>query len=99
MTEPYHTPALVETVVKLLLTKPDGVYVDGTLGGGGHARAMLDVLSPGGKVIGIDQDADAVEHAQKELKVYGRRFAAVHERFSAIKDVLRRQSVDRIDGL
>ncbi|MEM8599511.1 MAG: 16S rRNA (cytosine(1402)-N(4))-methyltransferase RsmH [Bacteroidota bacterium] len=59
----YHAPVLVEAVVDLLVTDPAGVCVDGTLGGGGHTAALLDRLGPEGRVIGIDQDADAIREA------------------------------------
>ncbi|MEO1480200.1 MAG: 16S rRNA (cytosine(1402)-N(4))-methyltransferase, partial [Bacteroidota bacterium] len=64
----YHAPVLVEAVVDLLVTDPAGVYVDGTLGGGGHTAALLDRLGPGGRVVGIDQDADAIREATVRIQ-------------------------------
>jgi 16S rRNA (cytosine1402-N4)-methyltransferase len=63
----YHAPVLVQAVLDLLVTDPDGLYVDGTLGGGGHTAALLDRLSADGRVIGIDQDADAIRAATERL--------------------------------
>ena len=56
---PYHAPVLAAETLDLLVTDPDGLYVDGTLGGGGHSAALLDVLGPDALVIGVDQDPEA----------------------------------------
>ncbi|MEM9996834.1 MAG: 16S rRNA (cytosine(1402)-N(4))-methyltransferase RsmH [Bacteroidota bacterium] len=64
----YHAPVLVEAVVDLLVTDPAGLYIDGTLGGGGHTAALLDRLGSEGRVIGIDQDADAIRTATQRIE-------------------------------
>ena len=63
----YHAPVLAAETVAGLVTDPAGLYVDGTLGGGGHSAALLDVLSPGALVVGIDQDAEALATARARL--------------------------------
>ncbi|PSQ80771.1 MAG: 16S rRNA (cytosine(1402)-N(4))-methyltransferase [Bacteroidetes bacterium QS_8_68_15] len=63
----YHAPVLAETVARRLVTDPDGTYVDATLGGGGHAAALLDALSDDGRVIGTDRDEEALAEARERL--------------------------------
>src|SRR5690606_25132002 len=63
----YHAPVLAREVVDGLVTDPNGVYVDGTLGGGGHTAALLDALGPDARVLGIDQDAEALAAANARL--------------------------------
>lgn len=64
----YHAPVLCKAVVDGLIWNRHGVYVDGTLGGGGHTAAMLDALAPDGQVIGIDQDPDAIDATSRRLE-------------------------------
>ena len=68
-----HTSVLLNETVDGLNVRPDGIYVDATLGGGGHAYEVCRRLSDKGRFIGIDQDADAIEAAGKRLKASGRR--------------------------
>ena len=63
----YHVPILGPDVSKCLITDPNGIYVDATLGGGGHAEIMLKHLGPDGKLIGVDRDPRAIEVAAKRL--------------------------------
>ena len=70
---PYaHVPVMLEEVLQYLNCKPGQVIVDGTLGGAGHAKAILERIVPGGLLIGIDQDKDAIENARGALKSYGK---------------------------
>ncbi|MGH2362132.1 MAG: 16S rRNA (cytosine(1402)-N(4))-methyltransferase, partial [bacterium] len=68
--------------------KPGGVYVDATLGGGGHAEAILERIIPGGRLIGIDRDDDATAEASRRLQRFGEAAVIVRENFTAIKEVL-----------
>ena len=69
---PYvHVPVMVEEVLQYLACKPGQVIVDGTLGGAGHAKVILDRIMPDGLLIGIDQDKDAIENAKETLTSYG----------------------------
>ncbi|GHV02477.1 ribosomal RNA small subunit methyltransferase H [Clostridia bacterium] len=93
----YHTPVLLDEVIKNLAIKPDGVYADGTLGGGGHAEAILTAC-PTCRLIGIDRDGEAIEYAGNRLKPYADRFTAVRGNFKDIDAILDGLNVNRIDG-
>lgn len=97
----YHAPVLYKTVRDYLITDPAGVYVDGTLGGGGHSAVLLDALGPEATVVGIDQDADALAAAGKRLaaeKERGR-FCMLHGNFGDLEKLLAQAGIDAIDGL
>jgi 16S rRNA (cytosine1402-N4)-methyltransferase len=95
----YHTPVLTQEVLTYLLTAKNGVYVDGTLGGGGHAKAVLEQLDPLGKVIGIDLDDDALAASHKHLAQFGDRAIIVKENFKNIKTVLSQLGVNTVQGV
>ena len=80
----YHTPVLTQEVLTYLLTAKNGFYVDGTLGGGGHAKLMLEQLNHLGKVIGIDLDDDALAASRERLAQFGDRAIFVKENFRNI---------------
>ena len=65
-----HVPVLLHECLDALAIKPDGIYVDGTLGGGGHSSGICERLSEGGTLIGIDRDRDALDAAEKRLSAY-----------------------------
>jgi len=93
-----HVSVLLKECIEGLNIKPDGIYVDGTLGGGGHSFQILQLLNQG-KLIGIDQDTDALNAATNRLKIFGERFLPVHSNFSNLDRVLAELGIDRIDGL
>lgn len=95
----YHTPVLLEEALALLAPASGGTFVDATLGGGGHARAILERSGPDGRCIGIDADADALNEASRHLGGFGNRFMPVHGNFGMLDDVLRRCSVEKADGI
>jgi len=95
----YHVPVLREEAVGCVVNDTSGVYVDGTLGGGGHSEALLERLSEDGRVIGIDRDAEAIDSARKRLSRFGDRLCCIHDRFGRIDAVLDTLSIRRIDGL
>jgi 16S rRNA (cytosine1402-N4)-methyltransferase len=95
----YHTPVLLQEVLSHLLTARNGCYVDGTLGGGGHAEAMLEQLDRFGTVIGIDLDDDAIETASKRLARFGDRAVVKKENFKNIKFVLSQCGINAIQGV
>jgi 16S rRNA (cytosine1402-N4)-methyltransferase len=95
----YHTPVLLQEVLFYLLTARNGFYVDGTLGGGGHAEAILEQLALSGKLIGIDLDDDALEAASKRLARFGERAVFVKENFRNIKSVLSKNSIQIVQGI
>jgi len=92
-----HKTVLLDEAVRLLHIKPDGIYLDGTLGGGGHSEAILEQLTTG-TLIGVDQDTDALAAASKRLERFGERFVPVHSNFSDVKNVLKDLELDGIDG-
>ncbi len=97
----YHAPVLSHDVRTRLVTDPGGRYVDATLGGGGHARALLDELNPEGGVLGIDQDADALATARDRLadEREAGRFRAVRGNFGALRSLLEAEAFMPVDGL
>lgn len=93
-----HISVLLEESVNMLGIKPDGIYVDGTLGGGGHSELILKRLGDGGRLIGIDRDMTAINAASARLKPYGDKFVAVHDNFKNVKNILKRLNIGKIDG-
>ena len=83
-----HTPVLFEECMDALDIKADGIYVDGTLGGGGHASGIAERIGPKGTLIGIDRDQDALDAAAEALKGYPCRKILIRSRYSEIKDIL-----------
>lgn len=94
MQSTYHIPVLLREVIESLQIRRDGVYVDCTFGGGGHARAILEQLGPHGKLIAFDQDADA----QKNLPA-DERLIFVPQNFRHLQRFLRLHKVATVDGL
>jgi 16S rRNA (cytosine1402-N4)-methyltransferase len=97
--EPFHIPVLLHEVLDLLVTDPAGVYVDATVGGGGHAEKIAEKLTDGGRLIGFDADADALAEAASHLARFGGRIALVHANFRNLKDELRRLQVGSFHGI
>lgn len=93
-----HVSVLLPECIEGLSIKPDGIYVDGTLGGGGHASAVCERLSEKGTLIGIDRDSDALAAAEERLSGYGCRKIFVKSNYSDIKEVLEDNGIDAIDG-
>lgn len=90
----YHDPVLLEESLDWLNIQPDGIYVDVTFGGGGHARAILERLGPKGRLIGFDQDADA-----KSNELQDERFTLIPHNFRYLQKMLRLEGVKEVDGL
>jgi 16S rRNA (cytosine1402-N4)-methyltransferase len=94
----YHIPVLCEQAVGLLVTDPDGIYVDGTAGGGGHSAALLRSLHPGARVLGIDQDDEAVSHVKARFRDDGR-MTVVKNNFIHLRSILHDNDIESIDGI
>lgn len=94
-----HKSVLLEETIENLDIKPDGIYVDGTLGGAGHSYHICEKLSGKGRLIGIDQDADAIEAATKRLEPFKDRVTIVRDNYSNIKQVLNSLGISKVDGI
>ncbi|MFC2583831.1 MAG: 16S rRNA (cytosine(1402)-N(4))-methyltransferase RsmH [Lachnoanaerobaculum saburreum] len=93
-----HKSVLLDEVIESLNIKPDGYYVDGTLGGAGHALEVIKRLK-GGRLIGIDQDADAIKAATERLIDYKNRVIIVRDNYVNIENILKREGIDKVDGI
>lgn len=93
----YHRPVLLEETLEALAVRPDGIYLDGTAGGGGHSFAIASRLTRGGRLISLDQDPDAVEEASRRLK--GLPARVLRANFTAMASVLREEGIASVDGI
>lgn len=94
----HHIPVMLEECIAYLNLRPDGTYVDGTLGGAGHSSAIAAKLGRGGRLIGIDQDAEAVRAAGERLAPFGTQVTIVQDNFKNIDTILDNLDIDKIDG-
>lgn len=94
-----HYSVLLEETIDNLNIRPDGVYVDGTLGGGGHSYQICRRLTDGGRLIGIDQDKDAIAAAGERLKEFEDRVTIVRSNYSNMKNVLQDLGIEKVDGI
>ena len=93
-----HKSVLLNETISLLKVRENGIYVDGTLGGGGHAYEVCSLLK-NGRLIGIDQDEDAISAASDKLKKFNTKVNIIHDNYCNIKAVLSRLGIDRVDGI
>ena len=93
-----HQPVLLEETIDELNIKPDGIYVDGTAGGGGHSSEILKRLSPNGRLISIDQDPDAIEAVTERLKDY-KNSIICKGNFSDVVSIVKSLGIESIDGI
>ncbi len=94
-----HKSVLLEETVDGLAVKPDGIYVDGTLGGGGHSYEICRRLSQKGRLIGIDQDEDAIAAASKRLEEFKDRVTIVRSNYCNMRQVLTELGIEKVDGI
>lgn len=94
-----HISVLLSEVIENLNIKPDGIYVDGTLGGAGHAAQICKRLGGKGMLIGLDQDEEAVAVSKERLSVYGDRVKIVKSNYVHMKQVLNSQGIRKVDGI
>ncbi len=99
MTRFAHTPIMRGEVTGFLRPERGGTFVDGTLGGGGHAEAVLERLPEGGRLFGIDRDGDAIAAAGARLARFGKKFTAVRGNFFHMKELLADLGIERADGI
>ena len=95
----YHKPVLLKEVMEGLNLKSDGIYVDCTLGGGGHAYEILKKTAPNGVLIGLDQDPEALTAAAEHLSEFSKRSIIVKSNFSKLDAVLEELKIDAVDGM
>lgn len=93
-----HLPVMVTEVTEYLVTRTDGVYVDCTVGGGGHARPIL-LNAPAGRLIGIDLDEAALSEARKTLESFGGRYELLHGNFSNLDAMVSKLGIQKVDGV
>lgn len=94
-----HYSVLLKETIENLDIKPDGIYVDGTLGGGGHAYQVASRLGAEGRLIGIDQDKDAIAAAGARLAEFGDKITIIRSNYSNMKEELHRIGIDKVDGI
>lgn len=98
--EPGHLPVLLGESIAALAIRPDGIYVDGTYGRGGHSAEILARLGPQGQLVALDRDPEAVAAGERhKAQTADARFEIVHARFSQLCEVLDARGIDRIDGV
>jgi 16S rRNA (cytosine1402-N4)-methyltransferase len=93
-----HTPVMLQEVLEWLRIKPDGIYVDATLGAGGHSVAIAEKLSSG-RLIGLDRDAQALQIARERLKMFGSKVNCVLSPFSRIAEAVHELGIPKVDGV
>lgn len=94
-----HIPVLLEETIELLNCQPGGVYLDCTLGGGGHAQAILRKIVPSGRLIGIDRDAAAITAAKEKLAPYAESVSLVQANYVELKGVLAGHGIKQVNGV
>ncbi|NLL66199.1 MAG: 16S rRNA (cytosine(1402)-N(4))-methyltransferase RsmH [Clostridiaceae bacterium] len=96
-----HKPIMLEECIEFLKIRQNGVYVDGTLGGGGHSSEIIKRLGPNGTLVGIDQDKNAIEAAKKKFSSIDIKANVIiaHTNFENIREVLKAQKIDSVDGV
>ncbi|MEW6101416.1 MAG: 16S rRNA (cytosine(1402)-N(4))-methyltransferase RsmH [Candidatus Omnitrophota bacterium] len=95
----YHIPVMLDEVLEYLNLSPGKIIVDATIGTGGHSRAILERISPGGRLIGIDRDKESLEVCRERLSYCAGPCTFVHENFINIDNVLKEQGIEKIDGV
>ena len=94
-----HQPVLLQETIENLKIKPEGIYVDGTIGGAGHAEEVCKRLSGSGRLIGIDQDADAIEAARSRLIQYKDRVTILRGNYCNLTEMLEQEGIQSVDGI
>ena len=93
-----HKPVMLEECIQGLNIKPDGIYVDGTMGGAGHSIQIINKLSKNGILIGIDRDEEALIASQERLKQF-QNVKYIHDNHDNIKQILEKLDIEKVDGI
>lgn len=99
MANSFHIPVLTKEILNYLNLKKGGVYIDCTLGGGGHSKAILEKIYPDGLLIGMDQDIEAIETAREELKSYIDKVKLVKGNFKNLEEILSDVKIETVSGI
>ena len=94
-----HKSVLLNETIEALNIIPEGIYVDGTLGGAGHSSEICKRLGSGGRLVGIDQDKDAIQASTERLKDYGSQVTIVRDNYENIASVLKGLNIEKVDGI
>ena len=94
-----HTPVMLTEVIEFLQCRPGGVYVDATLGLGGHAQSILKEIQPDGLLIGIDRDQESIEKASARLEPFKNNLRVVHDNYKNLALILNNLKVQPLDGI
>lgn len=94
-----HKPVLLDEIIGFILPKPGGIYLDATVGSGGHAERILEDASPSGRLIGIDIDPVMLEIARKRLSRFGERCLLVEANYTQLKEILHMNLINKVDGI
>jgi 16S rRNA (cytosine1402-N4)-methyltransferase len=94
-----HVPVMVSEVIDYLNCSPGKTYVDGTLGGGGHAKAILEAIGPDGFLLGIDRDPDAIAYTRQSLDPFRPNVQTFHDDFTHLPQILSRLHITNVDGI
>ena len=94
-----HIPVLFQEIMEIMAPKQGELFVDCTLGGGGHSRGFLERSGPDGYLIGIDQDTEALEAARQNLSAYSERVTYVHSNYSQLDEILNLYAPEGVDGI
>ena len=95
----YHIPVMTSEVLEFLNLKMDGVYIDGTIGTGGHTNEILSNLSSRAKVIGLDRDSDALEISKKRLINFKKQISLHHSSYHHISNIMKLNNISKVDGI
>lgn len=95
----YHKPVLKEKVIEYLITDRSGIYIDATLGTGGHAEAILEELNEGGKLLGIERDSDSLKISKERLRRFGKKVGFFNQSYSHLPEILKSQNLENINGV
>jgi len=98
-TEFKHISVLLDETIEGLAIKPDGIYVDGTMGGAGHGYEVCKRLGPGGRYIGIDRDEAAIAAGRQRLSEFGDKVSIVRGNYSSASEILKELNIDKVDGI
>ena len=95
----FHIPVLLAETLQVLAPRPQGFYIDATLGGGGHAEAILEASAPAGRLLGLDADPRAIQRVSKRLAGFASRITLVQSNFRHIAEVAREHGFQQVDGI